>query len=427
MLCDFADLTAKKSENRLLERAHAALGGASDSASRTSIGWKEGCTANSDAGQSPTLLQTTRFSKIRQRQMNISQLALAYSVSAYATALYLLVLGPWIALVPAALLMTHAKIIAAYLHHELAHGSVFESGDLNVFCAQIIDLIVGAHFWSFAELVSALCLCTRLSCLTRQLQKRMHFQHHTYKVDYAMFDKQTFLAKLPRPVLSAILALEYLMIPAWFFVIKLRTISAPWWKPERREFRGRTIVATLVSVLWFSLMASQRPLSVLAYAGATCVMVQVLRFTDFMSHAYEVVPVGTKLQPRSKEYDQTVTFSITSARGHFLWSLVEPMLFLNFSLHNAHHYNTSAPFHELPAVDASLAGRGTLSETEKQVPNPTYYIDVGDAIENFLSTRIQRVLEEPTTTPPPVKADGKTLDIKGRIGTVDASFLVLEL
>jgi hypothetical protein len=264
--------------------------------------------------------------------------------------------------------------------------------------------------------------------LTPLLQKRMHFYHHVNKVDYAVFDKAAFVAKLPRSVLAVILALEFVMVPAWFFLIKLRAISAPWWQPERRAHRERTAAAILLSLFWFAIMASQRLLSLLAYGITTCAVIQVLRFTDFVSHNYEIVPVGTKLQPRSKEYDQTVTYTLASDR--WLWSVVQPVIFLNFSFHNAHHYNTSAKWHELPAVDKKLSAEQIATPgatTTAEAKPKTYKIDVVDALDNFFSTRLQRVLQDPTATPPALKPDGKTLDISGRIGTVDASFLVLEL
>jgi fatty acid desaturase len=98
--------------------------------------------------------------------MSLSVAALAYSLTAYAIGLSLLVLGPWIAFVPAALVLTHAKIVAAYLHHELAHGSVFESSELNTWFGRVVDLLVGAHFWTFEELVRCPRVRSTVSRLT---------------------------------------------------------------------------------------------------------------------------------------------------------------------------------------------------------------------------------------------------------------------
>lgn len=98
-------------------------------------------------------MQTSSFLNLPTPKMSLSIAALAYSLTAYVAGLFTLVLGPWIAFVPATLVLTHAKIVASYLHHELAHGSVFESSELNVFFGRVVDLLVGAHFWSFEELV----------------------------------------------------------------------------------------------------------------------------------------------------------------------------------------------------------------------------------------------------------------------------------
>lgn len=63
-------------------------------------------------------------------------------------------------------LMAHTLSFSGYLHHDLAHNSVFDTRALNHYFCMYMDWMNGACYWSVEEL------------------RAQHLKHHMSKVDF---------------------------------------------------------------------------------------------------------------------------------------------------------------------------------------------------------------------------------------------------
>lgn len=328
----------------------------------------------------------------------LNKLFVFYPICAYLASLYALcTYGSFTHWMGATLLLAHSLICSGYLHHELAHNLVFDDYFWNTLIGRINTAINGGYWWSFEDL------------------KQMHFNHHRYKVDYEVMNKAKFWNSLPEWMRQAIIVCEYLYIPCYHMVLFCRAITAPWWKPERQQYQLRTLLIAASRVLLFATLAWFQWSALLGYVVAQCLFIQVLRLTDAYSHTYELVPVGSKTKPHGKVYDQERTFSIVD--DGFTWRLVSFLLFLNFNYHNAHHWNTSIPWHQLPAVQSTLY---------KDFDRSAYEISLKDAFLHFHETRVECLLAMDPGAPSFDKKKNK-LSFQGYPGVIDASFLILEL
>ncbi|QLF93169.1 fatty acid desaturase [Pseudomonas sp. ABC1] len=295
-------------------------------------------------------------------------LAMGYAVLTYGGGLALL-LSPHLALnLLGTLLLAHGMIIAAFLIHEFAHGTIFASAVTNERVGEFFGWLTGSCYQDF------------------QTMRKKHMRHHVDNADVISFDPRSFLLRRPRWVQKLVLALEWAHIPAVDLMIHYMVMLMPFFseEPSHRARRGKVLTLFVVRSALFALLGWLSPLALVLYALAWMLMVCVLRLADMHQHTYEVVEqlIEGKLELPHKgdrDYEQGNTFSnLVSSR----WPALN-LLFLNFTYHNAHHDKPVAPWYRLPALHAQLFG-----EDYAQV------IPMRELIGNYHRYRTHRVFSE---------------------------------
>jgi len=271
-----------------------------------------------------------------------NSLAMAYALGGYSLGLSLLFADSWLLNAIGTLLLGHAMVVAAYLIHEFAHGTIFSKPLANQRAGEVCSWLCGSCYADFQDL------------------RRKHMRHHVDRADVITFDTKAFLNGGPAWFRRLVLALEWAYVPAvelimHFYVIALPFITS---NPKHRARRGKVLRVLLVRTALFALIASISLKALLLYGVAWMLMLTVLRFADAYQHTYDAFAVledGGKIPAdklRDRTYEQHNTYSnVVSAR----WPALN-LLLLNFSYHNAHHEKPVAPWYRLPALHRELYG-----------------------------------------------------------------------
>ncbi|XGV95295.1 MAG: fatty acid desaturase [Leptolyngbya sp. BL-A-14] len=284
--------------------------------------------------------------------------------------------------------VTHSLICSAYLAHDFMHSALFESKALNVAFGNLMLWLNGGCYARFADLA------------------RLHIAHHVNRVDFCRFDLTAFLNAIPAPVRWLLLALEWLYFPSLAFVLRIRSIFAPFWEPDRKDERLRNVLILIIRGGLFALLGVVSPKALLLYFVSYIGMVTVLRFVDAFQHTYEVFPLGSVIPRRDRAHEQANTFSnVVSLRYWWL-----NLLLLNFGYHNAHHELMKCPWYNLHELDRDL-----FNGDEVQ------YITLPELLGNYHRYRISRLYS----------GQGRGIDEQGNrsletfYGAIEVSFLVL--
>eukprot|EP00121_Abeoforma_whisleri_P000024 Awhi_evm1s23 len=242
----------------------------------------------------------------------------------------------------------------------------------------------------------------------------MHVDHHISKVDYEVFNSAELVKSMPRILKSLLYTLEFFMVPAHGFFLRIRAVLGPWWHPDRKHAQVSTamvFIARLTALIILGQEFENYFWFPLGYFLAHSMAIQIQRFGDCFSHAYEIYPVGTKVERKDKEYDMEKTYSIIFPSS-LRWMGV--FFMLNFNFHNAHHYNTNVPWYALPVYHDMI---------DSKTPKNQYELSFSEAISNFFSQRLIRITEDQGA---PTLDNGR-LVMKDFIGVMDAPFLALEM
>lgn len=325
---------------------------------------------------------------LHQKKPLWNAIALFYTFSGYVGGLALLLAhNGWLNGV-GVIWLTHSLVIAAYLSHELMHGTIFEERRWNVFFGNLMLWLTGACYARFDDLA------------------RMHIAHHVNRVDFCRFDLAAFLKGLPTPLRAVLMGLEWLYIPSLAYLLRVRSMTAPFWLESRRGERLANVGVFLVRTSLFIGLGLLSLKALMLYWVAFTLMITLLRFMDSFQHTYEVFPVGAALPKRDRAHEQANTFSnIVSYRHGWL-----NLLMLNFGYHNAHHELMKCPWHSLPELDRNLF--------TGQEP---HYITLAELVGNYHRYRLHRIFS----------GQGQVLDDQGNrnletfYGAIGVSFLVL--
>ena len=263
--------------------------------------------------------------------------AVTYAVLAYAVGWIGLFHPSWAVAVPAALLLAHSMVIAAYVVHECAHNTVFSGRRQNALLGRSMSWLAGAAYGTYEDI------------------RYKHFRHHVDNDDVVWFDYDGFFERHPA-ITRLVRWLEWFYIPAHEILMHAVMMFASFIIPERRDQRLRNIAVLAIrgGLLLAVLIASPR--AFLLYVAASLIVLHVLRFMDMLQHDY---PYNLTLYrgPRSphrgdRAWEQEHTFSNPLSLKHerLNW------LVLNFGFHNAHHADMRLPWYRLPALHRELTG-----------------------------------------------------------------------
>ncbi|MBD2036378.1 fatty acid desaturase [Leptolyngbya sp. FACHB-321] len=325
---------------------------------------------------------------LHQKKPLWNTLAIAYTLVSYVGGIALLLLpNGWLNAV-GVVFLTHSLLCSAYLAHDFMHSAIFESKAWNVAFGNLMLWLNGGCYARFEDLA------------------RLHIAHHVNRVDFCRFDLVTFLQGMPAPVRSLLLALEWLYFPALAFLLRLRSIIAPFWDEERKDERWRNTFTLLIRGGLFTLLVIVSPKALLLYFFAYIGMLTVLRFVDAFQHTYEVFPVGSEIPKRDRAHEQANTFSnVVSLRYRWL-----NLLLLNFGYHNAHHELMKCPWYSLPDLDRDLFNGDEV-----------HYITLPALLGNYHRYRLSRLYS----------GQGHGVNDQGEhsletfYGAIEVSFLVL--
>ena len=272
-----------------------------------------------------------------------NSLAIAYALGGYALGIGLLLDDSWLLNAAGTLLLGHAMIVAAYLIHEFAHGTIFAKPKHNEWAGEVASWICGSCYAGFQDL------------------RKKHMRHHVDRADVITFDTKQFLnQKCPGWLRGLVLAAEWAYVPAVELIMHWYVIVLPFitTNEKHRAHRRKVALTLLVRLALFGLLAAVSPKAAILYFVAWSIMLTVLRFTDAYQHTYDAFAVledGGKIpadKQRDRAYEQMNTYTnVVSVR----WPVLD-LLLLNFAYHNAHHEKPVAPWYRLRRLHRELYG-----------------------------------------------------------------------
>lgn len=318
-------------------------------------------------------------------------LALAATLLGWPAGIWMLGQPAWWLNAAGVLLVALTLTWSAYFIHEFAHQAIFRTPQANERWGVLMSWINGSAYARFGDL------------------RRKHMRHHVERADVLTFDFQGLLRR--RPLLRrAVLALEWLHIPAVEFLMRGVVMALPFVDERKRDARGRILGVAVVRLTAWALLAMWSPKALALYALAYLLFVHLLRFADCFQHTYDTYPILDEApipqdKLRDRAYEQANTYSdVVGLDAKWL-----NLLWLNFGFHNAHHERPVAPWYQLPALHRQL-----YADQSPQV------VTVGELLRAYHRHRVTRVLAENygEVLPPgaPHRADGF-------IGAVGVSFL----
>jgi fatty acid desaturase len=272
----------------------------------------------------------------------LNTFALSHVWVAYGLGIGLLVASRWEWNLIGFVLLIHALILSATITHELIHDNIFKERPLNAFWGRVMTHLNGACYATWDDLVEH------------------HFNHHIHHADFVAFDIADFVKKLSPVVRQVLVILEWAYFPAFEFVLRLRTMFAPFYQPEKQHLWWRNLLLLTYRGALLTLLAYFSPKAVVLYAIAYISFVNLMRFADAFHHTYDYAIVGQPFPKRDRVYEQTHTFSNLVSTAHPWLNL----FYLNFGYHNAHHHDMRCPWYKLPELHEKLYG----NELENLLP-----------------------------------------------------------
>ncbi|WP_455198213.1 fatty acid desaturase family protein [Kaarinaea lacus] len=264
--------------------------------------------------------------------------ALLYVLTGYAAGWWLFFTDSILLYPLGVLLVAHSMVIAAYLLHECAHGTIFKDNDWNANLGRVLMWFTGACYGTYEEI------------------RHKHFRHHVDKADVVAFDYRPRLARYPALV-KVMQLLEWLYIPALEIMMHLLVIVLPFTMDNRRHKRKHVLTVLAIRAVIFTTIFYIQPVAILLYVVAYLLFLTVMRFMDVHQHTYEIFetldePRDARAKQFDRVYEQRNTFSNLISRRYPWLNL----LVLNFGYHNAHHKKPTIPWYRLPDLHHQLYG-----------------------------------------------------------------------
>lgn len=254
--------------------------------------------------------------------------ATSYAVGGYGLGWALLLLGNLPGQILGTLVLGHSMVIAAYLIHESAHGSIFKDAERNRLFGECLSWLTGSSYNSVAHI------------------REKHLRHHFDVADVVAFDSYEFMSRHP-------LWVRFLRFFEWFYIpmaeiwMHAMMLVVPFVYAERKSERGRVLINVVVRGGFFGALIVWRPDVAIGYAVAYCIMLQILRFMDAFQHDYGAIETLFTKAPSgfkgNRKYEEAHTFS-NPISSQWAWP---NWLVLNFGFHNAHHAKPFVPWYEL--------------------------------------------------------------------------------
>lgn len=285
----------------------------------------------------PAVFPVFRFKFPDGRLPNL--LAFAWVIGGWLAGFWLITRSNPTANVVGVLLLAHAMIIAAYLVHECAHNTLFDSNAANAACGKALLWLCGGCYATYEDI------------------RHKHFRHHVDRADVVSFDYRPRLARHPRAV-KVLETLEWFYIPAFEFLSHLMILVLPFTYEPRYARRQHVLIVLAIRLPLFALLVWYAPRVLLLYPLSYALMLHVLRFMDAFQHTYEVDDRLDAPRPASPPHDAAYEHRNTFTNLHATrWPWLN-LFTLNFGYHNVHHDKPNQPWHRLPALQQAHYGSG---------------------------------------------------------------------
>jgi fatty acid desaturase len=314
--------------------------------------------------------------------------ALTYAVLGWIGGIVLIAGAGPIGTICGILLIAHTLAISAYLIHECEHGTIFARTRNN-------DRLGAALAW-----MSGACIAPYAGL------KEKHLRHHADRLDVVSFDYRAVLHAAPSWCRTAVLALEYVYVPAVEYLMRGLIIHHRW--RLGGAARARLIAVLALRIAAFAALGLAAPAALAAYAIAYAIFLHILRFEDAFQHTFDVyhapdLHAAPTAMVRDRAYEHANTYSDVVSADHPWLNL----LVLNFAYHNAHHAKPAEPWYRLAKLHRKL-----YAEDRTQV------LHIRSLLASYHRHRVARVLASDYGT---VAPEGDRA--AGFLGAVGVSFL----
>ncbi len=222
-------------------------------------------------------------------------LAMSYTLFGYVAGVALLfVANPWLNAL-GTLLLAHAMVIAAYLIHEFAHGTIFSVPKQNQWAGNVCSWMAGSCYAEFQDL------------------RKKHMRHHVDRADVITFDSKAFLMARPVWVRKLVLALEWAYVPAVELIMHWYVVALPFvtGNEKHRARRGQVALIFVLRTALFAIVGLFSLKALAFYALAWMIMLTVLRFADATSTPTTPSPCSRKAACRTTSRATAPTSSRT--------------------------------------------------------------------------------------------------------------------
>jgi fatty acid desaturase len=306
----------------------------------------------------------------------LSAVAVGYTLAGYAGGFALMASSRAVFNALGVLLCTHAMLIAAYLVHEAAHGSLVparrtRTGERrsaharNRAIGELMSFVAGGSYASFERI------------------RELHLCHHRERCDVGRFDYKRFLRARRGGLRRVVYALEWAYLPAVELLMHAQVIVRPFVERSQRRYLPRVLAMLLVRGGLLAALAWQSPRALLLYVVAYGLLMVVLNFFDAFHHTYEQFFVGEgpfshEARP-DRAYERANTYSNLVSERHPWLNL----LTLNFGYHNAHHERPGEPWYRLPALHQQLFAE-----------RPRELMPMRELLRTFHRNRLRRILDD---------------------------------
>jgi fatty acid desaturase len=295
-------------------------------------------------------------------------LAVGYALAGYAGGFVLMVSSKVALNALGVLLCAHAMLIAAYLVHEAAHGTLVIGRSVNLqnrAVGELMSFVAGGSYASFERI------------------RELHLCHHRERADVGRFDYKRWLRAAPGWLRGLVYALEWAYVPAVEVLMHLQVLVRPFVERSQRHYLPRVLAVLLVRGSLLAGLGWLSPRALLLYFAAYGLLLTLLNFFDAFHHSYQQFFVASgpfsHAQRPDRAYERANTYSNLVSERHPGLNL----LTLNFGYHNAHHERPGEPWYRLPSLHRQLF-RG----------RPRELMPMRELLRTFHANRLRRILDD---------------------------------
>ena len=296
----------------------------------------------------------------------------------------------------ATLVITHGRVLSAYMVHEATHGNIFKDHWANHWFGVLALWCAGCPYCDFRHV------------------RIMHIKHHKDRADVVEFDYRAFISNTSVAVRHTILCLEFFCIPVVETIHHLRSALYPLFYPVPTSRRQSSALGVSASLMLYTILYLQTPIALAWYFSSGILMLNFLAFNDAFHHTYEAVLMEDYIPGpgnRTAQYEEENTFSnLVTENPNYQW--LNGLFTLNFGYHNAHHVKPMTPWYGLP----------TLHRTVYSDEDTPQVLPFGDLLYPWWKHRLERVVNEDYGV---VKPLGTPHRARNFVGALGVSFLTV--